>query len=155
MGKGVEDVSKCRQDTSDGHLIKPQRDELDPRLTPRRTQARGVKEYKFLGVIIDNELGFASHVKKVISKAQNRNKILRCLAGKKWGQSLESQRSLYCTYVRSAMEYAGPSWYPWISDTAKKSLERVQNTSLQIMTRMAQKTPVEFLQLQAGLSHSN
>lgn len=110
-----------------------------------------VKEYKFLGVIIDNELRFASHVKKVISKAQNRNKILRCLAGKKWGQSLESQRSLYCTYIRSAMEYAGPSWYPWISDTAKKSLERVQNTSLQIMTRMAQKTPVEFLQLQAGI----
>ena len=133
-------ISSSRQETS-----------WAPNLHLEGRKLEVVKEYKFLGVIIDNELRFTSHVKKVITKAQNRNKILRCLAGKKWGQSLETQRALFSTYIRSAMEYAGPSWYPWISTTAKKDLERVQNTSLKIMTRMAHSTPINFLQLQAGV----
>ena len=78
-----------------------------PELHLEERKLEVVKEYKFLGVIIDNELRFASHVKKVITKAQNRNKILRCLAGKKWGQSLESQRSLYC---RAALSRPALVW---------------------------------------------
>ena len=110
-----------------------------------------VEEYRFLGVIIDNGLTFNAHVKKVIAKCRRRNNILRCLAGKDWGQSMETQRALYCTYVRAALEYASPAWYPWISETAKKDLERVQNESLRIMTRMAKDTPVEFLRFQTGM----
>jgi len=113
------------------------------------------KEYRFLGVIIDSGLRFNSHVKKVIAKCKRRNNILRCLAGKDWGQSMETQKALYSTYIRSALEYASPAWYPWISETAKKELERVQNDSLRIMTRMSKDTPIEFLQLQTGMEPVN
>jgi len=89
-----------------------------------------VKEYRFLGVIIDSGLRFTAHVNKIIAKCRRRNNILRCLAGKDWGQSLETQTALYCTYVRSALEYASAAWFPWISETAKQNLERVQNESL-------------------------
>ena len=68
---------------------------------------------------------------------------------------METQKALYSTYIRSALEYASPAWYPWISDTAKKELERVQNDSLRIMTRMAKDTPIEFLQLQTGMEPVN
>ena len=44
-----------------------------------------VKEYKFLGVIIDNGLRFTAHVNKVVAKCTRRNGILKCLAGKEWG----------------------------------------------------------------------
>ena len=110
-----------------------------------------VQEYKFLGVIIDNELRFKAHVNKIVAKCRRRNNILRCMAGKDWGQSMETQKTLYVTYVRSALEYASPSWFPWICDTAKIKLESIQNESLRIMTRMARDTPADFLRLQAGI----
>ena len=55
------------------------------------------------------------------------------------------------TYIRSALEYAAPSWYPWIAKTSREKLERVQNESLRIMTRMAADTHVDFLRLEAGI----
>ena len=110
-----------------------------------------VKEYKFLGVMIDSGLRFKTHVNTTIAKCKRRNNILRCLAGKDWGQDRETQKTLYFTYIRSALEYAGPSWYPWISSTARERLEAVQNESLRIMTHMAKTTPVDFLRLEAGI----
>ena len=116
-----------------------------PSLFLKGEQLEVVKEYKFLGVIIDNQLRFNSHVAKTVAKCKRRNNLLRCLAGKDWGQSMESQKTLYVTYIRSALEYASPSWYPWISETARGKLEVVQNDSMRIMTRMAKKTPIDFL----------
>ena len=122
-----------------------------PKLYLGETQLEVVKEYKFLGITIDSGLRFTTHVNRVIAKARRRIKILKCLAGKEWGQSLDTQRALYITYIRSCLEYAAPSWYPWISKTARKSLETVQNECLRVMTRMAKTTPVDFLRLQAGI----
>ena len=122
-----------------------------PKLHLGERELEVVNEYKFLGVTIDSGLRFNAHVNKVAAKARRRSKILRCLAGKEWGQSLETQRALYTTYIRSSLEYAAPSWYPWISKSAKLILERVQNQCLKTMTRMASTTPVDFLRLQAGV----
>ena len=122
-----------------------------PELTLEGKVLEVVKEYRFLGVIIDSKLTFASHVKKVIAKCKRRNNIMRCLAGKDWGRSQDSMKALYSTYIRSALEYASPAWFPWISKTAKQALERVQNEALRIMTRMAKDTPEEFLRLQTGI----
>ena len=51
-----------------------------------------VKEYKFLGVTIDSGLRFTKHVNKIVAKAKRRTRIMRCLAGKDWGQGMEAQR---------------------------------------------------------------
>ena len=110
-----------------------------------------VSEYKFLGVTIDSDLRFNKHIDNVIKKVKKRAKILRCLAGKDWGQDLETQRALYSTYIRSALEYAAPSWYPWIGKAARGRLESIQNECLRIMTRMARDSPVDFLRLEAGV----
>ena len=122
-----------------------------PELLLDKKKLKVVKEYRFLGVLIDNQLRFNAHVKQIATKCKKRNNILRCLAGKDWGQSLDCQLSMYFTYIRSALEYASPSWYPWITQTAKLHLERIQNESLRIMTRMSKDTPVDFLRLQAGV----
>ena len=57
---------------------------------------------------------------------------MKCLAGKDWGQSLETQRALYITYIRSALEYAAPAWHPWISKDWRIKLDVVQNDSLRL-----------------------
>ena len=64
---------------------------------------------------------------------------------------MESQRALYSTYIRSALEYAAPSWYPWIGKAAKRRLESIQNECLRTMTRMARDSPEDFLRLEAGV----
>ena len=121
-----------------------------PVLHLKGAQVKIVSEYKFLGVIIDGGLRFKSHVNRVIAKCRKRNNILRCMAGKDWGQSLETQKKLYLAYIRSAIEYASAAWYPWISKTARTRLEAVQNESLRIMTRLAKTCPKDFLRLETG-----
>ena len=123
----------------------------EPTITLKGRQIKIVKEYRFLGITIDGGLRFTTHVNRVIDKGKKRNRVLRCLAGKDWGQRMSTQRGLYITYVRSALEYACASWYPWISKTARRRIEAVQNESLRIMTRMSKTTPKDFLRCQAGI----
>ena len=144
---------KLNSDKTQVLIISTSKEDLSwkPALFLNGKQLEVVGEYKFLGVIIDSGLRFTAHVRKVVAKCRRRNNILRCLAGKDWGQSLETQRALYATYIRSAIEYASPSWYPWISESAKQMIERIQNESLRIMTRMTRDTPCDFLRLQTGV----
>ena len=110
-----------------------------------------VPEYKFLGVTVDSGLRFTTHVNRIVAKGKRRNNILKCLAGKDWGQNLETQRALYLTYIRSALEYASPSWFPWLPQTTRARLEVVQNDSLRTMTRLCKTCPVDFLRLETGI----
>ena len=141
---------KLNSDKTQVMVISTSKEDLDwkPTLSLNGKQLAVVDEYRFLGVVIDSGLRFTAHF---IAKCRRRNNILRCMAGKDWGQSLESQKTLYATYIRSAIEYASPSWFPWISESSKKALERVQNESLRIMSRMAKDTPCDFLRLQTGV----
>ena len=76
--------------------------------------------YPFLGIKIDHGLRFQESINDIIKKGTNRVTILKCLATKEWGQSLESQRATYTTYIRSFMEHASSSWWPWLSTTARE-----------------------------------
>ena len=49
------------------------------------------------------------------------------------------------------LTYEAPSWYPWISKTARGKLESVQNECLKVMTRMTYDSPSDFLRLEAGV----
>ena len=102
-------------------------------------------------MIISNDLRFQAHVKAVIAKGKRRMKILKCLAGKYWGQKLHSQRALYVTYIRSALEYAYPAWYLWIADVWKNKIEAVQSECLRVMTRMAVGSPNDFRRVEADI----
>ena len=84
-----------------------------PKLHLGERELEVVKEYNlFLGVTIDSGFKFNAHLTKVAAKARRREKILRCLAGKEWRQSLETQRALYTTYIRNWLEYAAPAGIP-------------------------------------------
>ena len=122
-----------------------------PKLHLEGLELEVVREYRFLGVTIDSGLRFEKHLKNVIEKAKKRIKILRCLAGKDWGQNLETQKALYATYIRSALEYTAPAWYPWLGETARRRLETIQNECLRVMTRMARDSPIDFLRLETGI----
>jgi ribonuclease HI/exonuclease III len=107
-----------------------------------------VDEYKFLGVVIDKNLRFKKHADKTRKKAKKRVNILKCMSGKSWGQSLETQRKLYLTYVRSTIEYASPAWYNMLSETEKLKLEVIQNEALRSIGGLGKTCPVDFLRLE-------
>jgi hypothetical protein len=80
-----------------------------PPLFLKGQKLEAAQEYKFLRVIIDKELRFKAHVHKIVTKCRRRNNMLRCMAGNDSGKSMETQKTLYVTYIRNVLEYASPS----------------------------------------------
>ena len=125
--------------------------EWDTAFTAEGDKIAAVYEFRFLGVTIANDLRFKTHVDNVVEKSKKRVNIIKCMANKTWGNSLETQKRLYTQYVRSGLEYASPSWSPWISDTEKQRLQRTQNNSLRAAAGLSKTCPVDFLHLEVGV----
>ena len=123
----------------------------DPEFTLNGKKVAAIKEYKFLGILVDNKLLFSEHVSETVRKCRKRVNIIRYLGTKNWGQSLESMRTTYITYIRSCLEYGSSSWWPWISDTQKIRLERVQRAGLRAVAGLAQGCPSDYLNLETGI----
>ena len=123
----------------------------DPQLKTGETPIKLVQDYPFLGINIPADLRFGSHVEKIITRCRKRNRVLKCMATKNWGNSLETQRTIYLQYVRPALEYISPSWSPWISESRENSLQRVQNDALRAIAGLTATCPVDFLHLETNI----
>ena len=55
----------------------PEDNNWKPELLLDGKKLKVVKEYRFLGIIIDNQLRFNSHVNQIVTKCKKRNNILR------------------------------------------------------------------------------
>ena len=130
---------------------KPSDTDWKPTLQLNGKSVDTVPSHKFLGVQIDNKLRFPEHIEETVRRCTKRVNVLKCLGGKDWGQSLESQRKVYLTLIRTCIEYASSSWWPWIADTAKKKLQRVQNAGLKAMASLASRCPTDFIHLETGI----
>lgn len=89
------------------------------------TPLESVVAYKYLGVLITNNLSWSRHIDLITSKAN------RMLAYLKINFSLAPsslKKQLYITYVRPTLEYASSSWDPGYM-TLTNQLEAVQNRS--------------------------
>ena len=64
---------------------------------------------------------------------------------------LETQRSLYITYIRMALEYASAGWTSWISQSSLRSLQTVQNAGLRSVGNLYKTCPQDFLHLETGV----
>ena len=89
----------------------------DPQFQAGDTRIKAVNDYPFLGVKVDSDLRFNQHVSKIETKCKKRVNIIKCLSSKDWGNSLETQRTLYLTYIRMVLEYASSSWSSWTASS--------------------------------------
>ena len=122
-----------------------------PTLTLNGQPIKIVGEYKFLGVSIDKNLRFKKHAEKTRQKTRKRTNILRCMAGKAWGQVLETQRTLYLSYARTTCEYSSPAWYNMLCGREKESLEAEQNIALRSIAGLGKICPRDFLRLETDI----
>ena len=92
------------------------------------------KKPKVLGVTLDTQLTFTQHCNNIAVKVQQRNNVLKALAGYTWGCNKETLQTTYQAFGRSILSYCSPVWTPSPRDTNWCRLQRAQNSGLRIYT---------------------
>ena len=90
-----------------------------------------VHQCKLLGVHINSELNWDTHVAEIIAKANRCIFIL--ITAKQFQFSLNSLKTLYIWYIRTSLEYAAPVWHSGLTALQHAKIERVQKRCLRII----------------------
>jgi hypothetical protein len=106
----------------------------DPALAPVTANGQAIPQVtslKLLGVTIQNNLKWDTHVDNMISKANGRKYFILVL--KRLGVELRDLTKCYCTFIRPLVEYAVPVWHSGLTVHQSDQLERVQKQTLHIL----------------------
>ena len=98
-----------------------------PTLTIDNAPAKFNPNPVLLGVtLVDRQLTFTPHTTNVAERVASKNNILASLSHTNWGWKRDTLKSVYLTSIRSIMDYAAPSWQPWLCPSNTKTLESAQ-----------------------------
>jgi len=87
--------------------------------------------FKLLGVMIQNNLSWDAHVQYMLAKVSKRMYCIRSLVHA--GVIPSDIVIIYCSVIRSVLEYACPVWHPGLTQKQDKDIERVQKRSLKLI----------------------
>ena len=90
------------------------------------------KKPNVLGVTLDIHLTFTQHCNNIAVKLQQRNNVLKALAGSTLGCDKETLPTTYQVIGRSILSYCSPVWTPSLMDTNWCRLQRAQNSALRM-----------------------
>ena len=107
---------------------------LDPHVTLNGSLLPLERHPKILGVTFDPHFTFRPHVQSIATRATDRLKIIKALAGTDWGQQKETIVLTFKSLIRSLFTYAAPVWFPNTPRTTCDPLQVIQNTALRIAT---------------------
>ena len=109
------------------HHLHPQV-KLDDQVLPLK------KKPNVLGVTLHTHLTFAQHYNDIAVILQQRNDVLKALAGSTRGCDKETLLTTYQAIGRSMLSYCSPVWTPSLKDTNLCRFQRAQNSALRITT---------------------
>ena len=112
-------------------------------------QVEWVRSFKYLGVVLDDNLSFTLHAKHVCSRANKRISILKHLAGSPYGATQQTLLHYYKACIRPILEY-GSIAMSIACPSAIKRIESIQNTALRIALRLPQHARTKFVRAEAG-----
>ena len=105
-----------------------------------------VSTFKYLGIILDNQLKFDAQVEYAATKARKAfSKVSRLINGRK-GISVRLGLELYTTLVRPHLEHAVPAWAT-MSDKGLQQLEKVQSDCLRRILGAKSHSPSDALEV--------
>jgi len=139
--------TQCCFYTKDTHEV----NKKVPTLTLQNTPLKHNNTPKFLGTYLDQQLLFKKQADEMAAKMEKRNRILRSLAGRTWGQKKDTLRQLYISYNLAAADYNLAAWGPAAPPSTLDILEKKQNVAARIITGCAPDTPIIPLLAEAGL----
>jgi hypothetical protein len=98
-------------------------------------EIQSVSSFKLLGVHVDCNLKWSSHIDSICSKANMRVYFIKHL--KRSGVEMEDVLHFYYSVVRPVLEYACPAWHTGLTRDQSDRLEAVQKRSLSIIFNMS------------------
>lgn len=102
-----------------------------PALKIGNTQIRRVESFKLLGVVFSSDLSWSFHVSYILQKVSRRFFIIWQLM--KSGISIKDVIIVYCSLMRSVLEYACPVWHCGLTSKESSDIEGVQRRVLRIV----------------------
>ena len=124
----VLNTEKCKEMTL---RFRRDVDHLPSALAIDAKALESVVAHKVLGVTIQNNLKWDSHINEVVAKASKRLHILRVL--KRGGVPPADLLKVYFALIRSVLEYCCPVWHNTLPVKLSDSIERVQKRALRII----------------------
>ena len=107
-----------------------------------------VSEFKYLGVIIDKDLNFNSHVNHVIRKSNIVLAQSRRILGKKWGPQAKIARWIYTSLIVPILTYGIVVWIKCaFKDKNVKQLERIQRRGMLAIMNTMNSTPTAGMEV--------
>ena len=103
---------------------------ISPLITPSGHIER-VSSVKLLGIHLDANFSWTTHVEAVLSKATQRLYFLKQL--KRAGLPDHQLRHFYLAVIRSVLEYAAPVWHHSLTKAQTDQLEAIQKRAIRIM----------------------
>ena len=97
----------------------------------KNTPIEEVSSFKFLGLYVDNQLNFKTHVDITVKKCRAR--LFGLLKLKRLGVDCDRLRSFYLANIRSVLAYAAPAFISILAKCDVEKLESVQRHATRIM----------------------
>lgn len=104
---------------------------------------------KDLGVLLDSQLTYKQHINSIIAKASRSLGLIMRMA--KSFTDVFCLKSLYCTLVRSTLEYCSPVWNPHYLNGVDR-IEKVQRRFIRFaLRRLPWNNPLQLPRYEARL----
>jgi len=102
-----------------------------PSLLINGNKIERVPVFKLLGIVFSSDLSWQHHVDYIIKKASKRYFVIYNLNRARI--SPEDIVTVYCSLIRSILEYACPVWHSGLTTAQNNDIERVQKRCLRIV----------------------
>lgn len=119
-------VSKTKEMTID---FRKTQSDLEP-LEIKGKSVETVKDFKFLGLVLSNDLKWEKNTEKIVKKAQQRLYFLRRL--KKFGLKSDVLVNFYRAIIESVLTFGITVWYGNISKAETTALNKIVKTASKI-----------------------
>ncbi len=90
-----------------------------------------VVSFKLLGIYFNSELTWKDHVEYILKKVAKRIYFIHLL--KRSGVNVLDIVTVYCSIIRTSLEYASPVWHPGLTKAESTNIENVQVRCLKII----------------------
>lgn len=87
--------------------------------------------FRFLGMMISDDLAWTHNTEAILKKAQQRLYFLRCL--RRWGMSTQTLVNFYRSIVESVLTGGIAVWYGGATAQDRRALQRVVRTAQRII----------------------
>ncbi len=127
-----------------------QRNTPDSKLKLGDGEIEWVSEFKYLGVVIDKNLNFNSHIKYTTKRVQSRLNAMRAISGLPGGANSTVLKKVYQATVRPILDY-GCVAVAFAPKTAYKTLEKLQNRAIRIILGVPRWSCISTCQLETEI----